>query len=128
MKGLRAREGKEKPLLVRHRKRKRHHIADTTGFTDFRRAQPLNLIDTDNRVHRHKAAHHTFKLSLELLFAGVDNHLCALTEDEFLYFQKPPQITLIDLLGVHFEHLALVKENHLVDWSFTFGHGGRVNI
>jgi hypothetical protein len=32
---------------------------------------------------------------------------------------------LIDLLGVHFEHLALVEENHLVDWSFTFGHGRR---
>ena len=49
-------------------------------------------------------------------------------DNEFLDFKKPPQITLIDLLGVHFEHLALVEENHLVDWSFTFGHGGRVNI
>jgi hypothetical protein len=33
---------------------------------------------------------------------------------------------LIDLLGVHFEHLALVEENHLIDWSFAFGHGGGI--
>ncbi len=77
-------------------------------------------------MHRHKAAHHAFELGLELLFARIDDHLRALAKDELFHLQETPQITLIDLLGVHFEHLSLVEENHLVDWSFTFGHGGRV--
>ncbi len=76
-------------------------------------------------MHRHETAHDPFELGLELLFARVDDYLCALAKDELFHFQEAPQIALIDLLGVHFEHLALVEENHLVDWSFTFGHGRR---
>lgn len=76
-------------------------------------------------MHRHETANHAFELRLELFFARVDHHLRALTKDELLDFQEAPQIALVDLLGVHLEHLALVEENHLVDWSFTFGHGGR---
>ncbi len=114
-------------LLLRHWHRKRHDIANrATGFADFRGAQALDFVDAHNRMHRYKTAHHAFELSLELFLARIDDHLRALAKDELFHFQEAPQITLIDLLGVHFEHLALVEENHLVDWSFTFGHGGRV--
>jgi hypothetical protein len=113
-------------LLLRHRHRERHDIADrAAGFADFRRTETFHFIDAHDRVHRHKTAHHTLELSLELFFARIDDHLRALAKDEFFHFQEAPQITLIDLLGIHFVHLALVKKNHLVDWSFTFGHGGR---
>lgn len=114
-------------LLLRHRHRKRHDIADrAAGFADFRGAQAFDFVDAHDRMHRHKTAHHAFELGLELFFARVDDHLRALAKDELFHFQEAPQITLIDLLGIHFVHLALVEENHLVDWSFTFGHGGRV--
>src|SRR3990167_2977024 len=111
--------------LLRHRHRKRHHIAHAPSFTDLRRPQALDFIDAHNRMHGHKAAHYPFELGLELFFARIDHQLGALAKDELFHLQEAPQITLIDLLGVHFEHLALVEENHLIDWSFTFGHGGR---
>jgi len=121
-----AREGSDSVLLLRHRHRKRHHIADrATGFADFRCAQALDFVDAHDRMHRHKAADHALELSLEFLFARIDDHLRALAKDELFHFQEAPQITLIDLLGIHFVHLALVEENHLIDWGFTFGHGRR---
>src|SRR3990167_9558066 len=109
-------------LLVGHRHREGHDIAHAAGFADFRRTQALDFIYAHYRVHRHKAAHHAVKLSLELLFARIDHQLAALAENEFLDFHEAPQIALKDLLGIHFVHLALVKENHLVD-RFTLAHG-----
>ncbi|MCY1176497.1 hypothetical protein D9M73_167720 [compost metagenome] len=73
-------------------------------------------------MHWHKAAHHAFELGLELFFARVDHHLGALAKDKFLDFKEAPQIALIDLLGVHLVHLALVEKDHFVDRRFTFGH------
>lgn len=99
-----------------------------TRFSDLRCAHPLHFIDPHDRVHRYEAAHYAIELRLELLFAGVDHDGGALAEDEFFHFQKTPQITLIDLFGVHLEHLSLVEKNHLVDWSFAFGHNRQTVI
>ncbi|MCY1441916.1 hypothetical protein D9M71_582550 [compost metagenome] len=73
-------------------------------------------------MHRHEAADHPFELGLELLLAGIDHHLGALAEDEFLDFQEAPQIALVDLLGVHLVHLALVQEDNLVDRVLALVH------
>ena len=69
------------------------------GLADLRRTQALDLVDADDRVHRHEAAQNAFELRLELLLAGVHHHLGALAEDELLDFQEAPQIALVDLLG-----------------------------
>jgi len=79
-------------------------------------------------MHRYETAHHALELRLELFFARINHNRRALAEDELFYLQETPQITLIDLLGVHLEHLSLVEENHLVDWSFAFGHKGRARV
>lgn len=71
--------------------------------------------------------HHTVELGLELFFAGIDHDLGALAEDELFDFQEPPQVALVDLLGVHLEHLALVEKDHFEQRRVAFGHGGRIN-
>ncbi len=109
-------------LLIRHRHGERHDITATLGLADLWRTKALDFVDTDDRVHRDKAAYHAVKLRLELFFAGVDDHLSAFAEDELLHFQKAPQIALKDLLGIHFVYLTLVEENHLVD-GFALAHG-----
>src|SRR5690606_8727501 len=43
--------------------------------------------------------------------------------DEFLDFQEPPELTLENLLGVHFVHLTLVEKDHLEDGCVVFAHG-----
>ena len=77
-------------------------------------------------MQRHEAADDAVELRLELLLARVDHHLGALAEDELLDLQEAPQIALVDLLGVHLVHLALVEEDHLVDRVLALAHERRM--
>src|SRR5690606_23928303 len=108
--------------------RKRHHVTGAARFADFRRADPLDFVDAHDGMHRYETAYHTLELRLELLFARIHHDGRTLAEDELFHLQETPQITLIDLLGIHLEYLSLVEENHLVDWSFAFGHKGRARV
>lgn len=75
-------------------------------------------------MHRYEAAHDTFELRLEFFLTGIDDDLSPFTEDELFHFQKPPQIALIDLPGVHFVNLALVEKDDFVD-RIAFVHGNQ---
>lgn len=76
----------------------------------------LDLIDADNGLDRDKAAPYATKLSLELLFAWVNDYLGALIEHEVLDFDKAIQIALVNLLHKDFVNLALVQKRDFVDF------------
>ena len=103
-------------------------VASQEGAAIRDRAPYVDVVFGPQTLHRLPemidAARITKLPQVDVSFPEIEkfDHLRALAKDEFLDFQKPPQIALVDLFGIHLEYLALVEENHFVDWSFAFGH------
>ena len=81
------------------RQRKLRDIA-TLELADFADALFVDLIDTDDRVHRQVGSLYVLKFCLDLFFRRIDDQSRFFAENQFLDLDESKHLAMTDIAGI----------------------------